>query len=152
MVPKYGCQQGSKATNQQYLEKALHKTRINVTFVILVISELILQQRRALECKDKQFIRTSNAPGTCRNHDTHVNWYLEFCDFGRVKPFLMNEFKITKFATFLADKMRTIDSIKMYCRTIVQQNELKGHRPVKLGLRFYKTITGIWKELHHQPK
>ena len=111
-----------------------------------------MQQRRALEAREKDFISRANEPGTQRNYDSRISWYLEFCEFGKMKPFPVNEFKISKFATFLADSLKTVESIKMYCSSVCQENELRGFRPAKRGIRFYKTITGIRKELRHQVK
>ena len=48
--------------------------------------------------------------------------------------------------------MKTIQSIKAYCAYACEENELKGFRPVRRGIKFYKTIAGIRKRLHHQVK
>ena len=40
----------------------------------------------------------------------------------------------------------------MYCGTICQQNELKGYRPVLRGIRYYKALMGIKKDLCHKTK
>ena len=117
-----------------------------------MITETVESRRRALKSLEKEYIRTSDAPGMQRNAESRLNRYLEFCDFANARPFPTNEFKITKFAAFLADSMKTIQSIKTYCASICQQHELKGYKPIKLGLRYYKAIKGIRKELHHQPK
>ena len=105
-----------------------------------------------LERMENDYIRNSNAPGTQRNVDSQLNQYLEFCAFANMKAYPTNEFKITKYATFLSKQVKTVQSIRRYCATICQHNELKGHRPVKLGIRFHRAMTGIHKELHHQPK
>ena len=109
-----------------------------------------MQRRSALERLEKQYIKNADAEGTQKNHETHRKKYNKFCSFSNTKPFPVNEFKITKFAMYLSDKMKMVESIKSYCATICQDNELKGFKPVKHGIKFYKTITGIHKEMHHR--
>ena len=102
---------------------------------------------------EQQYIRKANEPGTQKNIDSRIKRYKEFCEFGGYKPFPANEYKLTKFATYLAnDGIKTIETIRMYCGTVCQQNEIKGYRPVSRGIKYYKALTGIRKELHHQVK
>ena len=67
-------------------------------------------------------------------------------------PYPTNEFKINKFAAFLATSVKTVESIKRYCGTICQQHELQGFKPFKLGVRYYKNLMGIRKNLRHRVK
>ena len=69
-----------------------------------------------------------------------------------MKPYPTNEFKLTKYAAFLAETVKTVETIKRYCGTICQEHELAGFPPVRRGVRFYRTITGIRKELRHKVK
>ena len=87
-----------------------------------------------------------------RNIRTRKKRYLEFSEFVNFKPFPVTEFKLCKFATFLCNKMRTVESIKSYCAMICQENELRGYRPAKRGIKFYITIAGIKRKLRHQVK
>ena len=112
----------------------------------------MLQRRRAVQELEQEFIDTSNAPGTQINKDTHLSRYLAFCDFNKMKLFPTNEFKISKFVASLTETVKMVDSIKAYCATICEQNELKGHRPVRRGIKFYKVIAGIRKNLRHTVK
>ena len=84
--------------------------------------------------------------------DSRKKWYLEFCDFTNTVPYPTSEFKITKFATFLSKSMKTVESIKMYCGTVCQENELRRYRSVYRGIRYHKAIAGIRNNLHHQVK
>ena len=117
-----------------------------------MISDLIMQRRKLIEDMEQEFINSSNKPGTLRNKQLHKNRYFEFCNFNRMKPFPATEFKICKFATFLAGSMKTVNSIKSYCYTICEESELCGFRPVVRGLKYYKAITGIKNRLHHRVK
>ena len=101
---------------------------------------------------EQQYIKDSDAVGTQRNHESHQKQYTEFCTFSKTRLFPVNEFKITKFGTYLSDFMKTVKSIKIYCSTICQDNELKGYKPVHRGIKFHKAITGIHKKLHHKVK
>ena len=82
----------------------------------------------------------------------HKNRYLEFSDFAHIKPYPVNEFKICKLATFLAQKMKTVESIERYVSTICDENEMKGFRPVRKGIKYYRAINGIKRSLHHKVK
>ena len=115
----------------------------------MVIAVTIEERRAELE---KAYINTANAPGTQRNHLTRKKQYLEFCDFSNTKPFPVTEFKICKFATFLSNKMKTVETIKAYCTTVCQESELRGFRPVKMGIKYHRTIAGIRRWLHNQVK
>ena len=48
--------------------------------------------------------------------------------------------------------MKTVQSIKSYCYTICEENELLGFRPTIRGLKYYKMIMGICNTLHHRIK
>ena len=101
---------------------------------------------------EKQYIHGYNALGTRRNHDTQRTQYLEFCDFSRIRPFPVTEFKICKYATFLSTKMKTVESIKGYCATICNESELRGYKTVRRGLKYYRCISGIRQSLRHSQK
>ena len=117
-----------------------------------IISGIIKKRRDAIDSLEEGFLKGSNAIGTRKNYDSHRKRYREFCDFSRMRPFPVSEFKICKFATFLTTKLKTVESIKAYCATIVQDNELKGFRPVRRGLKYYKCIAGIRQSLRHAVK
>ena len=69
-----------------------------------------------------------------------------------MRQFPVTEFKLSKFATYLADLLKTVESIKQYCGTICDEHELRGFKPVRRGLKFYRTIAGIRRKLHHRVK
>ena len=48
--------------------------------------------------------------------------------------------------------MKTVEAIKSYCSTICDENELKGYRPVRKGITFYRTIFRICNKLRHMVK
>ena len=52
----------------------------------------------------------------------------------------------------MTDVVKTVESIKRYCGTICDDNELKGFRPVRRGLKYHRTIAGIKRKLHHKVK
>ena len=110
------------------------------------------RRRRNLEKLEQHFIDTSNAPGTQQNICSCKKWYMEFCHYSETRPFPVTEFKLTKFASYLTDMVKTVETIKRYCGTMCQENELRGYRPAKRGIRFYKTITGIRKQMRHKIK
>ena len=64
----------------------------------------------------------------------------------------VTEFKLSKYATHLAETVNTIQSIKAYCASVCEDNKLKGYRPARRALKFYRTIAGIRKRKHHQVK
>ena len=66
-----------------------------------------------------------------------------------MRAFPVNEFKLCKFATHLSTLVKMVQSIKAYCATVCEENKLKGFRPTKRGLKFYKAIAGIRKKLRH---
>ena len=105
-----------------------------------------------MEILEKGFIDNSNEISTQQNHATRRKRYKEFCHFSKIRPFPVTEFKLAKFATYLSDILKTVDSIKMYCGTICDENELLGHRPVRRGLKFHRTIAGIKRKLRHKVK
>ena len=98
------------------------------------------------------YIRSANKPGTQRNKQTHKNLYLAFCELNHMRPYPATEFKICKFASHLANSVKTVESIKAYCYTICEENELKGLKLVKRGLKYQKMLTGIRNHLHHRVK
>ena len=49
----------------------------------------------------------------------------------------------------MADLVKTVQSVKAYCTTVCQENELRGFRPVRKGLRFHKTVAGIRRTKMH---
>ena len=98
------------------------------------------------------YMNNANALSTRGNHDSHRKRYFEFCDFEKSTPFPTNQFKIAKFATYLADILKTVESIKAYCRTICDDHELKGFPPVRLGLLYNRTIAGIRRNRKHNVK
>ena len=108
-----------------------------------------MERRRAIEELEEEYINNSNAPSTRRNKETHVSRYLDFCTFGKMRPYPVNEFKLCKYATHLANSMKTVQAIKAYCATVCEDNELKGYRPARRGLKFYRTIAGIQRNKHH---
>ena len=118
----------------------------------MVIVDLIIKRRQVIEQMESHYVSTSNVPGTQKNYESRCNRYIDFCDFTKMRPYPANEFKICKYAAFLAETMKTVESIKQYCGAICQENEMKGFRPVKLGIKFHKEIMGIRKNLHHQFK
>ena len=67
-------------------------------------------------------------------------------------PYPVTEFKLSKYATHLAEMVNTIQSIKAYCASVCEDNELKGYRPARKALKFYRTIAGIRICKHHQVK
>ena len=134
------------------MEKKVNKRSINQIFITLVISDIISVRRKALEELQEEFQDTANAEGTNRNYESRRKRYREFCDFSKIRQFPVTEFKITKFATFLSDILKTVESIKAYCTTICDDNELKGYRPVRRGLMYYRTISGIRHKLRHKVK
>ena len=95
---------------------------------------------------------SANKESTQRNHETRRKRYREFCDFSKMRPYPVNEFKLSKFATYLSDILKTVESIKAYCATICDENELKGFRAVRKGVKFHRTIAGIKRRLHHKVK
>ena len=50
----------------------------------------------------------------------------------------------------MADRVKTVTSIKAYCTTVCQENEMRGHKPVRKGIRFYCTIQGIKCSKQHK--
>ena len=96
---------------------------------------------------EQEFIDTANKEGTRRNIRSRKNWYLQFCEYGNLRAFPTNEFKICKFASYLSNTMKTVESIKSYCTTICQEHELRGFKPIRRGIRYYKTIDGICNKL-----
>ena len=110
------------------------------------------ERRRQLDQLEGQLLGGANAFGTRRNHETHKNRYFEFCDFSKIRPFPVTEFKLCKFATFMSQKVKTVESIKSYCTTICQESELKGYRPARRGVKFYRCISGIRQALRHKVK
>ena len=100
----------------------------------------------------QMYMRNANEKSTQKNKDSTRNRYFEFCEFGGTHPFPVTEFKLCKFATFLSTKVKTVESIKSYCAAICQDNELRGHKPAKRGLKFYQTIAGICRHLRHKVK
>ena len=111
-----------------------------------------MQRRRNLEKLEKHFINNYNALGTRKNHKTHRKRYREFCKYSNTTPFPVNEFKLSKFATFLSDLMKTVESIKAYCATICDDHKMKGYKPVHRGLKFHRMLAGIRKQLRHRVK
>ena len=101
---------------------------------------------------ENYYLGNHGTRGTRRNKKTHVNRYLEFCEFSSTRPFPVNEFKICKYATFLAVKVKTVEAIKSYCGTICEENELRGHRPVRRGIKYYRAISGIRNSKRHKVK
>ena len=101
---------------------------------------------------ENEYVQSANTQGTQRNHRTHKKRYLEFCEYSNTRPYPTNEFKIAKFATFLSNSMKKVQSIKTYCATICHENELRGFRPVHRGLKYYRAIDGIKQKLRHQVK
>ena len=69
-----------------------------------------------------------------------------------MKAFPVTEFKLSKYATFLSKSMKTTESIKSYCSTLCEQNELQGFKPVRRGVQFYKAMAGIKRKLRHRVK
>ena len=132
------------------MEKKICKYKYVSIYFTLVIADLILSRRRALEQLEQHYVENYNALGTRMNHRTHKKWYREFCKFSHTKPFPVTEFKITKFATYLSDIMKTVQSIQAYCTTVCDENELRGYRPVQKGLKYHRAIAGIRKKLQHQ--
>ena len=127
---------------------------VNIQYkhVSYYIVEIILERRRALEDLQDGYVKTSNAPGTQRNFESRKKRYLEFCEYSNIRPYPSSEFKISKFATFLSRKMKTVESVKSYCTTISQEHELRGNKPIRFGLKYYKTIEGIRRALRHTVK
>ena len=105
-----------------------------------------------MEDLERGFIDNSNKLSTQQNHLSRKKRYKEFCEFSRIKPYPVTEFKISKFAVFLSDIMKTVESIKMYCGTICEENELLGYKPVRRGLKYHKTLAGIKRKLRHRVK
>ena len=66
-----------------------------------------------------------------------------------MRPFPSSEFKLCKYASHLAKTMKTIQAIKAYCAYICEENEMRGRRPVRRGIKFYRTIAGIRRRKHH---
>ena len=97
-------------------------------------------------------MNNANKESTQRNHATRKRRYIGFCQFSRIRPFPVTEFKLSKFAMYLADIVKTVESIKSYCATICDENELKGYRPVRKGIKFHRTVAGIKRKLHHKVK
>ena len=69
-----------------------------------------------------------------------------------MRAFPVTEFKLAKFATKLSATMKTTQSIRAYCVTVCEQNELRGFNPVRKGVRFYKIMSGIRHKLRHRVK
>ena len=88
--------------------------------------------------------------GCGRTKNRTWNQYFEFSTFTRTKSFPVTEFKLSKFATYLTDICKTVDSIKQYCTTVCQENELRGFQPVCRGLKFYRAIAGIKRDKKHR--
>ena len=118
----------------------------------MVIADVIQERREVLEVMEEHLINNANAPGTQSNYETRKNRYFEFCDFNNIKPFPATEFKISKFAVYLSDLVKTVETVKRYCATICDESELRGYRPVRRGLKFHRTVAGIRRKLHHKPK
>ena len=111
-----------------------------------------MQRRIALEKMEDKYIHEHVKKSTRKNHQVHLNQYWELCDFAKIKAFPVTEFKLCKFATFLAQRLKTIQSIKAYCATVCDESEFKGFRPVRRGIKYYRTINGIKRTLHHKVK
>ena len=118
----------------------------------LVISGTILKRRLAIEELEEEFRNNSNAPGTQQNHLTRKKRYKEFCNFSNIKPYPCTEFKLCKYATYLTDLLKTVESIKRYCSTICDENEMLGHKPLRKGIKYFRTIRGIKRQLRHRVK
>ena len=110
---------------------------------------MISKRRKTLQSLEEDFLCTSNAPGTRKNHCTHRKRYREFCEFSNVRPYPVTEFKISKFATYLTDILTTVESIKQYCNTVCDDNELKGYGKVRRGIRYFRTVRGIRNTFKH---
>ena len=83
-----------------------------------MITGLVLKRRQVIKEMEQGYWDTSSAPGTNRNNISKMKRYYEFCDFGKIRPFPVTEFKIYKFATYMADLVKTVQSIKSYCGTV----------------------------------
>ena len=119
---------------------------------IFLLPGIIEERRSTLNELEQEFIDSANKDSTRRNHETRKKRYREFCKFSKIKPFPVTEFKLSKFATYLTDLVKTVESVKAYCATICEENELLGYLPVRKGLKFHRAIAGIKRKLHHKVK
>ena len=87
-----------------------------------------------------------------RNKQMHVSRYKDFCKFALIRQYPVTEFKLCKYATFLAKTVNAIQSIKAYCTSVCEESELLGYRLTRRGLKFYRCISGIRRKKHHQVK
>ena len=134
------------------IQTNIRKRKKLLKLKIFCIAEIIAERRQVLADLEEDLIDNSDAPGTRKNTCTKENRYMEFCEFAKTKPFPVTQFKISKFATFLSFKFKSVDAIKGYCTKICQINELRGFKPVKLGLRFQKLIAGLRRTMAHEIK
>ena len=51
---------------------------------------------------------------------------------------------------YLSFTLQSVDSIKSYCATVCDLNELKGYPLVRRGKRFYKVIRSLRQILQHE--
>ena len=72
--------------------------------------------------------------------------------FSNVCKYPVTEFKICKFATYLSNILKTVQSIKAYCTAVCDKHELQGYKPVKKGIKFFRAIVGIRRNLRHTVK
>ena len=132
------------------MEKTFCYRQINYICFYLVISDQVKRRRRELEILEEELVKSSNKPSTQTNIDSHIKRYKAFCTYSTTKLFPVTEFKLCKYAAHLSKTMKTVESIKSYCSTICQENELRGYRPVRRGVKYYKTLQGIRNKLRHQ--
>ena len=59
---------------------------------------------------------------------------------------------MSKFATYLTDIVKMVESVKTYCSTVCAENEIRGFRPVRKGIKFHRAIAGIRRRFHHKIK
>ena len=100
----------------------------------------------------ENLIDFSVADSTHENHRTRERRYLQFCYWFQYEPFPLDEMKLIKFAAYLSLSMKSVESIKQYCVTICELNELKGFKRTYRGRRYQKAIMGIKRVLQHEVK
>ena len=78
--------------------------------------------------------------------------YVQFCEWLEIDPFPANEWRLVLYTTYLSLTMQSTDSIKAYCSTVCELQEVRGYEPIHRGRIYAKAIQGIRRLLMHEVK
>ena len=100
------------------------------------------QMLAALDELAEDMLQFSNAPNTQRNIRSREKRYLQFCSTTKIPPFPVTEETLIRYALYLSFSLQMVYSIKMFCATVCDLHEIRGHLPVVKTKRYYKTNNG----------